>query len=107
MLFAFVKAPKSIRAQGLHDADVNVGVVMLHERGAIEFEETGEAVEVMIEQLLAKGGRQVRLGIVKNRSDIVLQRAFAATLIVEEEWLVFVQDFAQHDVAGLEIAIEK
>src|SRR6202158_857231 len=98
MLFTLVKAAKSIGAQGLHDADVNVGVVMLHERGAIEIEEAGEAIEIMIEQLLAQIRGQVGLGIVQKRSNIVLQRAFAATLIVEEKWLVFVQHFAQHAV---------
>ena len=36
-----------------------------------------------------------------------MQRTFAAALIVEEKWLVFVQNFAQHDVAGLEVAIKK
>ena len=57
----------------------------------------------MIEQLLAQVRRQVGLGVVQKRSDIVLQRAFAAALIVEEKRLAV----AQHDVAGLEIAIEK
>src|SRR6202163_1063369 len=107
MFFALVKAAKSISAQGLHNANVNVGVVMLHEHGAIELEEAAQAVEIMIEQLLPQFGRQVRLGIVQKRSNIVLQRAFAAALIVQEKGLVFVQTFAQHDVAGLEIAIEK
>src|ERR1700687_1360595 len=107
MLFALVKAAKAISAQRLHDADVNIGVVKLHEHGAVKIEETGKAVEIMIEQLLAQIRGQVGLGIVQKRSDIVLQRAFAASLIVEEEWLVFVQHFAQHAVAGLEIAIEK
>src|SRR5882762_7943745 len=107
MLFPLVEAAKSIGAQGLHDSDVNVGIVMLHEGGAIELEEAGEAVEIMIEQLLAQIGRQVGLGIVQKRSNIVLQRAFAAALIVQEKWLVFVQNFAQHDVAGLEIPIKK
>src|ERR1700686_3327012 len=107
MLFALVKAAKSISAQGLHDADVNVGVVILHERGAIEIDETGEAIEIVIEQLLAKIGGKDGLGIVQKRSDSLLQRAFAPALIVQEKWLVFVQNFAQHDVAGLEVAIEK
>src|ERR1039457_4655136 len=69
----------------------------------------------MIEQLLAQLRGQVGFGIVQKRSDIVLQRAFAAALIVEKKRLVFcrifvrnvVQNFAQHDVAGLEITIEK
>src|ERR1700674_5214775 len=107
MLFTLVKAAKSIGAQGLHDANVNVGIVMLHERGAIKIEEAAQAIEIMIEQLLSQIWRQVGLGIIQKRSNIVLQRAFAAALIVQEKWLVFVQDFAQHDVAGLKIPIEK
>src|SRR6266481_8327493 len=61
----------------------------------------------MIEQLLAQIRGQVGLGVIQKRSNIVLQRTFAAALIVEEKGLVFVQNFAQHDVAGLEVAIEK
>ena len=58
---------------------------------------------IMIEQLLAQCGRQVGLGVVEKRSDVVLQRAFAAALIIEEKRLAV----AQHDVARLKIAIEK
>src|SRR6266478_2508434 len=107
MFFALVKAAKSISAQGLHDANVNVGVVMLHEHGTIEIDEAGQAIEIMIEQLLAQFGRQIGFSVVQKRSDIVLQRTLAATLIVEEKWLVFVQSFAQHDIAGLEVPIKK
>src|SRR5256884_3782461 len=107
MLFTLVKAAKSVSAQGLHDANVNVGVVMLHERGTIEIDQTGQAIEIMIEQLLAQFGGQIGFSVVQKRSNIVLQRTFAAALIVEEKWLVFVQNFAQHDVAGLEIPIKK
>ena len=57
----------------------------------------------MIEQLLAQFRRQISLGVVQERSNVVLQRALAAALIVEEEWLAV----TQHDVAGLEIAIQK
>ena len=57
--------------------------------------------------MLAQIRGQVGFGIVQKRRDIVLQRAFASALIVEEKRLVFIQDSAQHDVAGLEIAIEK
>src|SRR5712692_5428544 len=98
MLFALVEAAKAVSAQGLHDADINVGVVMLHERGAIKIKEAGQAVEIIIEQLLAQIGRQIGLGVVQKRSNIVLQRAFPAALIVQEEWLVSVQGSAQHDV---------
>ena len=86
MHFTFVESAKPVSAQRLHDADVNVGVVILHELGAIKIEETGQAVEIMIEQLLAQVRRQVGLGVVQKRSDIVLQRAFTSALIVKEKW---------------------
>ena len=60
-------------------------------------------VEIVIEQLLAQLGRQIGLGVVQERSDVVLQRAFAAALVVQKKWLAVVQ----HDVARLEIAIKK
>src|SRR5271170_2527058 len=107
MFFALVEAAKTIRAQRLHDPDVNVGVIKLHEHSAIEIEKASEAIEIMLEQLLAQIRRQVGLGIVQKRSDVVLERAFAATLVVQKKRLLFTQYFAQHDVAGLEIPIEK
>src|SRR5208283_5661526 len=58
MLLALVKTAKTIRAEGLHDADVYVGIVKVHELGTIDIEETSEAREKMIEQLLA----QIRAG---------------------------------------------
>src|ERR1017187_49162 len=53
--------------------------------------------------MLAQRGRQVGLGVVEQGSNIVVQRAFAPTLIVQKEWLAV----AQHHVARLEVAIEK
>ena len=61
------------------------------------------AVEIVIEQLLAQLRRQIGLAVVEQRSDVVLQRAFAAALVVEKKRLAV----AQHDVARLKIAIEK
>ena len=53
--------------------------------------------------MLAQVRRQIGLGIVQKRGDIVLQRAFAAALIVHKEWA----PVAQHDVARLKIPIQK
>ena len=39
---------------------------MAHERFAIQLDETGETVEIMIEQLPAEVRRQVGLGIVQE-----------------------------------------
>ena len=53
MCLAFVKSAKAVCPQRLHDTDVNVGVVVLHEPVAIEFDETAQRVEIVVEQLLA------------------------------------------------------
>ncbi len=82
MSFALIEAAKAISAQRLHDADVNVGIVVLHEHFALKLDEIGKPVEIVIEQLLAQLGRQIGLGIVQKRSDIVLQRSFAAALVI-------------------------
>src|SRR6266403_5062062 len=63
MSFAFVEAAKTVSAQRLQDADVNVGVVVAQEDFAVYLDKAGEAVEIMIEELLTELGRQVSLGI--------------------------------------------
>ena len=57
----------------------------------------------MIQQLLSQFGRQIRFPIIEERRNIVVQSAFSPSLIVEKEWLIA----AQHDVARLEITIQK
>ena len=87
MRLALIKAAKAIRAQRLHDADVHVGVKVPHEHFAIKLgDETCKLVEVVIEQLLAQLRRQIGLGIVQKRRDVILQRAFAAALVIQEKW---------------------
>jgi hypothetical protein len=100
---AFIEAAKAVSAEGLHDSNINVGVVILEESFAIELDEAGEAVEKVIEELLAEFGRQVGLGVVEERGDVVLESAFATALIVDEKGIAI----AEHDVAGLEVAIEE
>src|SRR5713226_5575790 len=57
----------------------------------------------MIEELLAQIGREVGFGIVQKRSDVVLEGTFAAAMVVEKKGIAV----AQHDVAGLKVAVEK
>ena len=82
---ALVESAETVGAQRLHDADVNVGVVVLHECVAVDVDEVAEAVEIVVEQLLAQLRRQVGLAVVEQRGDVVLQGAFAAALVVEED----------------------
>src|SRR5581483_1263926 len=60
-------------------------------------------IKIMIEQLLPQFGRKIGLGIVQKRGYVVLERALAAALIIQEIRL----SVAQHDVARLEIAVEE
>src|SRR6266478_4216697 len=85
MSFAFVEAAKTVGAQCLQDADVNIGVVVPQESFAVYLDKAGKAVEIMIEELLAELGREVGLGIVQERGDVVLQSAFASALIVDKK----------------------
>jgi hypothetical protein len=103
MGFAFVEAAKTVGAEGLQDADVDVGVVVAEEGFTVEGDETGEAVEIVVEELLAKFGREIGFGVVEERSDVVLEGALAAALIVDEEGIAITEE----DVAGLEVSVEK
>ena len=62
-----------------------------------------ELLDIKIKQLLAQLRRQIGLGIVQKGSDVVLQRPFASALIIQEKRLTV----AQHDVAGLKIAVQE
>ena len=66
MDFAFEEAAKTVSAERLQDANVDVGIKVLKERGSIKLDEAGEAVEIMIEELLAEFGRQVGFGVVQE-----------------------------------------
>src|SRR5467141_1128088 len=103
MSLALIKAAKAVSAQCLHDADVNIGVVVAQEDFPVQRDKAGKPVEIVIKQQLAHVGRQVGLGIVQKRGDIVLQSAFAAALIIHKKGIAV----AQQDVGGLEVAVEK
>ena len=68
MHLAFVESAKPVCPERLHDADINVGVVVPHERFAIQIDEYRQRVQIMIEQLLAQFWRQIRFGVVEQRS---------------------------------------
>ena len=62
-----------------------------------------QPLDVEIKQLLAQLRRQISLGVVEKGSNVVLQRALAAALIIQKKRL----PVSQHDVARLEIAVQK
>src|SRR5215470_11204052 len=103
MCAAFEKATITIRAERLHDANVHVWVEVAQEGFAIYGDEIRERAKIIVEKVLAEFGREIGFGVVKKRSDVVLQRAFAAALIVDEIRLAV----AEHDVARLKIAVEE
>src|SRR5262249_41991953 len=59
--------------------------------------------DVVVEKQLTNVGRQVGLGVEEKRGDVVLQRALAAALVVEEAGAAI----PEHDVAGLKVAVEE
>src|SRR2546428_348404 len=79
MSFALIKAAKAVSPQRLHDADVNVGIVVLHELFALKLDETGKHVEIMFEQLLAQLRRQIRFGVVQKRGNIATTLRYVST----------------------------
>ena len=103
MGFAFVEAAEAVSAEGLHDADVNVGVVMTDESFAVDGDKFFERAKIVVEKLLAEVGWKIGFGVVEERGDVVLEGAFAAALVVDEIRLAV----AEHDVARLEVAVEK
>src|SRR5258708_33379326 len=98
---AFEETAKTVSTEGLHDADVNVGIVVAEESFAIEGDEAGKGVEIVIEELLAQIGREVGLGVVQKRSDVRLESAFWAALVRQGKRNA--RD--QHDCAGLEVDV--
>lgn len=103
MGFAFVEAAETVSAEGLHDADVDVSVVMADESFAVDGNKFFERAKIVVEKLLTEIGREIGFGVVEERGDIVLEGAFAAALVVDEIRLAV----AEHDVAGLEVTVEK
>src|ERR1700676_1844214 len=101
--FAFVEAAETVGAEGLHDADVDIGVVIAEEGFAIERDVAGERANIIINKLLAEFGGEIGFGVVEKRGDVVLESPFAAALVVDEERLAV----AEHDVARLKIAVEE
>src|SRR5271169_5659263 len=103
MGFAFVEAAEAVSAEGLHDANVDIGVVMADEGFAVDGYKFFEGAKIVVEKLLAEVGREIGFGVVEKRGDVVLEGTLAAALIVDEIGLAV----AEHDVAGLKIAVEK
>src|SRR5262249_22304827 len=103
MDFTLVESTEAVGAQRLHDADVDVGVVVLHEDFALDVKKAGQRIEVVVEQLLPQIRGKIRLGVVQERGDIVLQSAFASALVIDKIRLAV----AQHDIARLKVAIKE
>src|SRR5579862_8938703 len=101
--FTLVKSAKPISTKRLHNAHINVSVVVAQKSFAIEVNVVRKPVEIMIQQLLAEFRRQVCLGIEQERGNVILQRTLASALVVHKIGL----PIAQHDVSGLKVTIQK
>ena len=80
---ALVESAESIGAQCLHDADVDVAVVVLQEGFGLDVHEVAKGREIVIEQLLAEFRRKIGFGIEQKRGNVILKSPLAASLIVE------------------------
>src|SRR5256885_16047028 len=100
---AFVKSAETIGTERLKNSCVNVSIVVLEKSVAIDLGVFGDAIEIVIEKLLAEVGREIGLCVEEERGQIVLECAFAAALIVEKIGFAV----AKHDGTGLEGAVEE
>src|SRR2546429_6373846 len=103
MRTTFVESAETIGAERLENSGVDVSVVVLEKSVAIDLGVFGDAIEIVIEKLLAEFGREIGLCVEEKRGQVVLECAFAAALVIEKIRFAV----AKHDVAGLEIAIEE
>ncbi len=103
MRAAFVEPAEAVGAERLKNSGVDVSIVMLEKSVAIDLGVFGDAIEIVIEKLLAEFGREIGLCVEEERGQVVLECAFAAALVVEKIGFAV----AKHDVAGLKVAIEE
>src|SRR5439155_21251476 len=103
MRTTFVESAETIGAERLKNSGVDVSIVVLEKSVAIDLGVFGDAIEIVIEKLLAEFGREISLCVEEERDQIVLECAFAAALIVEKIGLAV----AKHDVTRLKVAVEE
>ena len=63
MSFAFVEAAKTVGAERLENAHVDVGVVIVEEDVAVQVEKLAQAAEIMFEEILAERRWQIGFGV--------------------------------------------
>ena len=98
-----MEAAKPVGAHRLHDADEHVAGKVLLELGFVDGGALCRLPEIEVEQLVAQVEGKVRLRVIKERGDVVLERPLAAPLVVDEVGLAVLE----HDVARLELAAEE
>ena len=100
---ALIESAKTVGSQRLHDAHIDVGIVMAEEGVAVQIDVLAQSLEIVVKQLLTQRRRQVRLGVEQQGSDVILQSALASALVIEEEGIAI----SQHHIARLEVAIQE
>src|ERR1700752_4990908 len=103
MRLALYISAQAISAQHLQRADEHKAAPCAHENFAVAGGKLFEGIEIMCEQGFAKGIGQLRLRLKEQRSHIIRQRAAATALVIYDPRLAFMQ----HEVARLEISVQK
>jgi hypothetical protein len=68
---------------------------MMHEGVALNLNVALQRLNVVVQQLLPQRRGQVGLGVIQERCNVIMQRAFASALVVQKEWLLL----KQHHIA--------
>ena len=103
MGLALVEAAIAVGAHGLQEADEGKPAIKLLETRLVDPGQRGRGLQVLRLELIAEIEGQVRLGVEQQRGEVVGQRAAPSSLVIDEPRLTV----AHHDVARLEIAVEK
>src|SRR5947207_6678833 len=103
MRSSLVTPSVSLLTQRLNYTEVIVVVKVVQKSFAVDGDVVGERAKIIIEKVVTEFGREVGLGVEEQRSEVVLQGACTAALVVDEIRLAV----AQHDVARLEVTVEE
>ena len=87
----------------MQGADEDKTTEVGEEAGAVHTSVVGKGVEVVVDEGLAGGFGDTGLGLEEEGHEVVLECAFAATLVIDEVGLAFMH----HDVAGLKVAVHE
>ena len=97
------QSPKTVCSKHLQQAQIDEIRLIKVEFDLLRIHELRKFHLIIINEFVADGLWQLRLHLIEQRHDIVIQRAFPSALKVDEIQLVIFD----HDVARLEIAVHE